>query len=106
MVKIILRDSFDKYYMSLVEIKGCNALIDNKHFCYQRVKRFIGKLENDDGATMSFIAEKQQKKLSRLFFRYINFNRIIRIMEHQKILNLLNKANDSKLVTRKWNISQ
>ena len=25
-------------------------------------------------------------------------------MEHQKILNLLNQANDSKSVTRKWNI--
>ena len=25
-------------------------------------------------------------------------------MEHQKILNLLNDANDSKFVTRKWNI--
>ena len=25
-------------------------------------------------------------------------------MEHQKILNLLNEANDSKFVTRKWNI--
>ena len=25
-------------------------------------------------------------------------------MEHQKILSLLNDANDSKLVTRKWNI--
>ena len=25
-------------------------------------------------------------------------------MEHQKILNLLNKANNSKFVTRKWNI--
>ena len=25
-------------------------------------------------------------------------------MEHQKILNLLNKVNNSKLVTRKWNI--
>ena len=25
-------------------------------------------------------------------------------MEHQKILNLLNDVNDSKLVTRKWNI--
>ena len=24
-------------------------------------------------------------------------------MEHQKILNLLNKVNNSKLVTRKWN---
>ena len=25
-------------------------------------------------------------------------------MEHQKILNLLNEANDSKFLTRKWNI--
>ena len=25
-------------------------------------------------------------------------------MEHQKILNLLNEANDSKFVIRKWNI--
>ena len=25
-------------------------------------------------------------------------------MEHQKLLNLLNKANDSKFVKRKWNI--
>ena len=24
-------------------------------------------------------------------------------MEHQKILDLLNEANDSKFVTRKWN---
>ena len=24
-------------------------------------------------------------------------------MEHQKMLNLLNEANDSKFVTRKWN---
>ena len=26
-------------------------------------------------------------------------------MEHQKILNLLNEASDSKFVTRKWNIA-
>ena len=25
-------------------------------------------------------------------------------MEHQKMLNILNKTNDSKFVTRKWNI--
>ena len=25
-------------------------------------------------------------------------------MEHQKILDLLNEASDSKFVTRKWNI--
>ena len=32
------RDSFDKYYMSLVEIKDFNALIDNKTFFDQQVK--------------------------------------------------------------------
>ena len=26
------------------------------------------------------------------------------MMEHQKILKLLNDANDSKFVTRKWNV--
>ena len=26
-------------------------------------------------------------------------------MEHQKILNLFNEANDSKFATRKWNIA-
>ena len=26
------------------------------------------------------------------------------IMEHQKILNVFNEVNDSKFVTRKWNI--
>ena len=32
-----MRDSFDKYYMSLVEIKDFNALIDNKPFFDQPV---------------------------------------------------------------------
>ena len=29
----------------------------------------------------------------------------MKIMKHQKILNSLNKAKDSKFVTRKWNIA-
>ena len=33
-----MRDSFDKYYMPLVEIKECKVLIDNKQFCDQLVK--------------------------------------------------------------------
>ena len=36
---------------------------------------FTGKLEEDDGATMFFIAEKQQK--TKFFFRFINCYRII-----------------------------
>ena len=33
-----IRNSFDKYYMALVEIKDFNALIDIKQFFYQHVK--------------------------------------------------------------------
>ena len=39
--------------------------------------KFVGKLEEDDGATMLFIVEKKQKSYSKLFFRFINCNRII-----------------------------
>ena len=108
------RNSFDNYYMPLIEIKDFNALIGNKLVFDQPVKNkqevyekciersrnddyttgnlldylyhqnyykligtdllrqkntsisqqinFIGKLEKDGGATMFFIAEKQQKQ--------------------------------------------
>ena len=42
---------------------------------------FVGKLEEDNGATIFFIAEKQQKIYSKLYFRFISCNRIS-IMEH------------------------
>ena len=32
------RDSFDKYYMPLIEIKDFNVLIDNKPFFDQAIK--------------------------------------------------------------------
>ena len=48
------RGSFDEYYMSLVEIKGFNALIDNKPFFDQPIKnkqeayeKLIGMSRND-----------------------------------------------------------
>ena len=44
------------------------------------------------------------KSCSKLFFGLTNCNRIIQVMEHQKALNLLNDANNSKFVIRKWNI--
>ena len=53
---------------------------------------------------MFFIAEKQQKTILKLSFKFIKRKRLIKTMEHQKILNLLSKARDSKFVTRKWNI--
>ena len=113
-----MRDSFDMYYMPLVEKDGFNTLIDNKPFFNQPVKNqqeayekliemsrnddyttrnltdfsylqkyyklidinlsrqtntnitqqinFRGKLEEGDGATMSFIAEKKQKPILNL----------------------------------------
>ena len=109
------RYSFDKYYVSLLEIKDFNALTDNESYFDQPVKSkqeaygkliemsrndnyttgnlldfsyhqnyykliginlstqrntnipqqidFTGKLEEDDGAKMFFIAEKQQKTI-------------------------------------------
>ena len=108
------RTSFDKYHKPLIEIKDLNALIDNKLFFDQPLKKqetyekligmsrnkdfttgnlldflyhqnddkfigadlsrqtntsilqqinFIGKLEEDNAATMFFIAEKQQKTI-------------------------------------------
>ena len=64
--------------MLLLEIKDFNALIDNKPFFDYPVKKqeayenlwkcqipqriiFLGKLGEDDGATMCVIAEKQPK---------------------------------------------
>ena len=52
------RDSFDKYYVPLVEIKDFNALIDNKPFFDQPVKikqeayeKLIEMSKNDDYTT-------------------------------------------------------
>ena len=54
----ILIDSFDKYYMPLIEIKDFNALIDNKPFFDQPVKnkqegyeKLIEMSRNDDYTT-------------------------------------------------------
>ena len=134
------RNSFDKYYMPLVEIKEFNALnaffwstskkwtrIVWKFFWnvkkwwyttgnlldfsyYQNHCEIIGidlsrqkntstpqqinfrrKLEKDDGATMFFVAEKQHEII-------LNFS------SDSLILQTINNANDSKFVTRKWNI--
>ena len=61
---------------------------------------FTRKLEDDYGATMSLIAEKQQ-------IRILNFSLYSWIVTEykkkniKKILHLLNEANKSKFVTRK-----
>ena len=38
---------------------------------------FTGKLEEDDGAKMFFIAKKQQRKNYKFLFGFINCNRVI-----------------------------
>ena len=75
--KVPARDSFDTYYVLLVVIKEFNVLIDNKligiNFIGINLSREIntnapqhiyitGKSEEDNGVTMFFIAEKQQKQ--------------------------------------------
>ena len=42
----LTRNSFDKYYMPLVEIKDFNTLIDNKPFFDRSVKRKQQVYEN------------------------------------------------------------
>ena len=58
------RDSFDKYYMLLVEIKDFNALIDNKLFFDQPVKneqesyeKPVEMLRNDHYATRKLLLD-------------------------------------------------
>ena len=58
------RDSFDKYYMLLVEIKAFNALIDNKLFFDQPVKneqepyqKPVEMLRNDDYTTRRLLLD-------------------------------------------------
>ena len=65
---------------------------------------FTGKLEENDDAKIFFITEKKLKTILSFFFRFIKHNKIIQTIEHQRILNVLNKASDSKFMTRKWNI--
>ena len=45
---------------------------------------FVGKLEEDDGASKMFMAEKQQKTVLSFSLNFFNCNRIIQILEHKK----------------------
>ena len=70
----------------------------------KQIQIFLTKLKEDDGATRFFIAKKQQS-CCKPFFRLINCNRINLRMERQKILNLSDKASNSKTAKSKWNIN-
>ena len=43
---ILQKNSFDRYYVSLVEIKDFNALVDNKPFFYQPGKTSKKRMAN------------------------------------------------------------
>ena len=64
------RGSYDRYYMSLVEIKDFNALLDNEPFFDQPVKNKQGAYEKLP--TMIFIAEKQQKTIPKFSLDSLN----------------------------------
>ena len=70
---------------------------------------FAGKLQEGNGARMFFIAEKQEKAILNIFLDSLDLTEKSKIwnkkMKHQKTLNLLNEANDSKFVKRKLNIA-
>ena len=64
------------YHQKYYKLIGIDLLRQTNTSIHQQTN-FVGKLEEDDGATMFSIAEKQQKSYSKLFFRFINCNRII-----------------------------
>ena len=67
----------NELYMSFVEIKDFNALIDlssQTNTTISQQNNFTGKLEEEDGATMLLIIEKQK---IFFLFRFINCRRII-----------------------------
>ena len=60
----------NELYMSFVEIKDFNALIDlsrQTNTTISQQNNFTGKLEEEDGATMFLIIEKQ-----KIFFFYLD----------------------------------
>ena len=82
-------DFINSYYMPLLEIKDFNVIIENKSFFDQPVKnkqkaneKLVEMLNNndyttDDDATMFFFYHrKATTNCSKLFFRFINWNRI------------------------------
>ena len=82
-------DSINSYYMPLLEIKDFNVIIENKSIFDQPVKnkqkaneKLVEMLNKnyyttDDDAKMFFYHRKATKNYSKLFFRFINWNRII-----------------------------
>ena len=67
------RNTFDKYYIPLVQIKDFNALVDNKPFFDQPLKKkqkahekFIETLRNNDYTTGNFLDYLYHQKYYKL----------------------------------------
>ena len=61
------------YHQNYYELIGIDLSRQTNTSIPQQINSVL-KLEEDDGATMFFIAEKQQKNYCKLFFRFINCN--------------------------------
>ena len=68
----LLDFSYHENYYELIGIDLSRQTNKNVH---QQIN-FTGKLQEDNGGTMFFIAEKQRKTIS-VFFRVINCNKMI-----------------------------
>ena len=64
------------YHQNYYKFIGINLSRQTNKSISQQIN-FTGKLEEDNGAIMFFITEKQKKNYSKVFFRFINCNRII-----------------------------
>ena len=97
------RDSFDKYYMPLVEIKDFNILIDNKPFFDQPVKnkqevceKLIEMSTNDDHTTGNLLDYLYHQNYYKLIG--IDLSRQTNSIIHQQI-NFVGKLEEDKSAT-------
>ena len=86
------------------KLVGNNTTLKTNKYKHSSTNFFIGRLEEDNGATVFSFAKKQQK--TNLFFSInsLNITGWYKEWNIQKIMNLLNEASNSKFVTRKRNI--
>ena len=98
----------ETYYITLILKFIINSLVyfikKTKSRSIPQQINFKGKLEEDNGATMFFIAKIQHKAIPTFFFKSIKYNRLIETTEHLKTLNLLREASDSRFTAKALNI--
>ena len=73
---MIIQQEIDQIISTITNIIGTDLSREKNKGIPQQIN-FVEQLEEDDGAAMFFISEKQQKNYSQLFFRFINCNKMI-----------------------------